>query len=107
MERLSSIRSRLSQLLIVMGLVASIGAPALADERVIVTYTGTVSNLYDPNNLFLGSGFTDRFVFDVNNKYRTQLLPNLDEIIGGPQFGVSSPALSSELTIAGRTVVFP
>lgn len=82
-------------------------APTLADERIIVTYTGTVSDLYDPDNLFGYGDFTDVFEFDINSKYRSQLLPDLDEIIGGPQFGISSPALSSELTIGTTTIDFP
>ena len=91
----------LKSILVSIGLALLISAPSRADERIIVTYTGTVSNLYDPGNFFGGNGneYTDRFEFDVNKIYRTQLLPNLDELIGGPQFGTVSPALQSQLTI--------
>jgi hypothetical protein len=97
----------LKSIVISVGLALLSSVPSHADEHIIVTYTGTVTSLYDPDNFFGGSGnqYTDRFVFDVNKIYRTQLLPYLDELIGGPQFGTASPALQSQLTIGGSPVL--
>jgi hypothetical protein len=93
----------------VIGIASATCSHALADERIIVTYSGTVSITNDPTGIFAGAGdrFTDQFVFDVNKIYRVQLLPNLDELIGGPVYGTPSPALESELDIGGVTLDLP
>jgi len=101
---------------------ASLGALALASGMiaagsaaagtVTITYSGTADGINDPGDLFgLGpsvtsGAFVDTFVFDLSLGARSSCCGGADEILGGSDWGTSSPLISSVLTINGHSVNF-
>ena len=78
-------------------------------EILVVTYTGTISSGFDRSGLFGaprrdldGDSYVARYTFDASLG-RTFSTPERNFAVGGSTLGITSPALSSTVTVNGIT----
>ena len=94
---------------LVLGLLAAQSAWA---SNIMITYTGTATDITDPNDFFnLGDGvtsasFSNTYVFNLANGYRGNCC-GADYIYGGTDWGTISPVVDATLTINGNTINLP